>query len=75
MGTTIVYWGSVGVMAKKMETTIVYWGLCNANGNENVNYDSTPQKIPSSPKPSTYPPCNLPESQEPETPESLNPEP
>ena len=26
METTIVYWGYVGIMEKKMETTIVYWG-------------------------------------------------
>ena len=26
METTIVYWGYIGIMAKKMETTIVYWG-------------------------------------------------
>ena len=23
--TTIVYWGFIGIMEKKMETTIVYW--------------------------------------------------
>ena len=23
---TIVYWGYIGIMEKKMETTIVYWG-------------------------------------------------
>ena len=26
METTIVYWGNIGIMKKKMETTIVYWG-------------------------------------------------
>ena len=26
METTIVYWGYIGKMEKKMETTIVYWG-------------------------------------------------
>ena len=26
METTIVYWGDMGKMEKKMETTIVYWG-------------------------------------------------
>ena len=26
METTIVYWGYIGTMEKKMETTIVYWG-------------------------------------------------
>ena len=26
METTIVYWGNIGIMEKKMETTIVYWG-------------------------------------------------
>ena len=26
METTIVYWGYIGIMEKKMETTIVYWG-------------------------------------------------
>ena len=25
METTIVYWGNIGIMEKKMETTIVYW--------------------------------------------------
>ena len=27
METTIVYWGYIGIMEKKMETTIVYWGF------------------------------------------------
>ena len=26
METTIVYWGYIRIMEKKMETTIVYWG-------------------------------------------------
>ena len=26
METTIVYWGYIGIMEKRMETTIVYWG-------------------------------------------------
>ena len=26
METTIVYWGYLGIMEKRMETTIVYWG-------------------------------------------------
>ena len=27
METTVVYWGSIGIMEKqKMETTVVYWG-------------------------------------------------
>ena len=26
METTIVYWGYIGIMGKKMETTIVHWG-------------------------------------------------
>ena len=26
METTIVYWGCIGTMEKRMETTIVYWG-------------------------------------------------
>ena len=26
METTIVYWGYIGIMEKKMKTTIVYWG-------------------------------------------------
>ena len=26
METTIVYWGYIGIMEKKMETAIVYWG-------------------------------------------------
>ena len=25
METTIVYWGYIGIMEKKMDTTIVYW--------------------------------------------------
>ena len=24
---TIVYWGNIGIMEKKMETTIVYWAI------------------------------------------------
>ena len=27
METTIVYWGFIGIMEKKMEATIVYWGF------------------------------------------------
>ena len=36
METTILYWGYIGVMEKKMETIILglYWG----NGKENGNY-------------------------------------
>ena len=26
METTIVYWGSIGIVEHKMETTIVFWG-------------------------------------------------
>ena len=26
METTVVYWGYIGIMEKKMETTIVHWG-------------------------------------------------
>ena len=26
METSIVYWGNIGMMEKKMETTIAYWG-------------------------------------------------
>ena len=26
METTIVYWGYIGIMEKKMESTIVHWG-------------------------------------------------
>ena len=26
LGTTIVYWGYIGIMENKMETTTVYWG-------------------------------------------------
>ena len=26
METTIMYWGSIGIMEKNMETTIMYWG-------------------------------------------------
>ena len=36
--TTIVYWGSIGIMEKKMETTIVYWGYNRDNGKWNGNY-------------------------------------
>ena len=45
METTIVYWGYIGIMEKKMETTIVYWGFIRVilglywyNGKENGNY-------------------------------------
>ena len=37
METTIVYWGSLGIMEKKMETTVLL-GLCRDNGKENGNY-------------------------------------
>ena len=40
METTIVYWGHIGIMEKKMETTIVYWGYIGENGKENGNYYS-----------------------------------
>ena len=26
METTIVYWGNIGIMDKKMESILVYWG-------------------------------------------------
>ena len=26
MEATVVYWGYIGIMEKKMEATIVYWG-------------------------------------------------
>ena len=26
METTILYWGYIGIMEKKMESTIIYWG-------------------------------------------------
>ena len=29
METTIVFWGYIGIMEKKMETTIVFWGYQN----------------------------------------------
>ena len=32
METTIVYWGSIGIMEKKMETTVVYWGYIGLDG-------------------------------------------
>ena len=32
MGTTIVCWGSIGIMENKMQTTIVYWGFYWDNG-------------------------------------------
>ena len=27
METTIIYWGHIGIMEKKMETAIIYWGF------------------------------------------------
>ena len=27
METTVVYWGFISIMEKKMETTIVYWNI------------------------------------------------
>ena len=38
METTIVYWGYVGIMEKKMETTISILGLYRDSGKENGNY-------------------------------------
>ena len=32
METTIVYWGYIRIMEKKMETTIVYWGYIRIMG-------------------------------------------
>ena len=34
MEITIVYWGYIGIMEKKMETTIVYWGYIGIIENE-----------------------------------------
>ena len=39
METTIVYWGYIGMMEKKMETTSIL-GLYKDNGKENGNYYS-----------------------------------
>ena len=39
METTIVYWGYIGIMEKKMETTILGLGFSD-NGKENGNYYS-----------------------------------
>ena len=39
METTVVYWGYIGIMEKKMKTTVVYWGYIGImNGKENGNY-------------------------------------
>ena len=40
METTIVHWGCVGIMEKKMETTTVILGLYWDNGKENGSYHS-----------------------------------
>ena len=40
METTIVYWGYIGIMEKKMETTRVYWGCIGIMEKENGNYYS-----------------------------------
>ena len=32
METTVVYWGYIGIMEKKMETTIAYMGSYGDNG-------------------------------------------
>ena len=40
METTIVYWGSLGIMDKNMETTIVCLVLFLDNEKENGNYNS-----------------------------------
>ena len=34
METTIVYWGYIEIMEKRMETTIVYWGHIGIVENE-----------------------------------------
>ena len=40
METTIVSWGYMGILEKKMEPTIVYWGYgkCMEAGKQNANY-------------------------------------
>ena len=39
MEITIVYWGHIGILEKKMETTILYYvGLYGDNGKEHGNY-------------------------------------
>ena len=40
MEATIVCWGYIGIMEKKMEATIAYWGLYGDNGKENGSYYS-----------------------------------
>ena len=40
METTIVYWGNIGIMEKKMETSIVYWGNIGIMEKINGNYYS-----------------------------------
>ena len=49
METTIVCWGYLGIMEKKMETTIVCWGYLGDNGKENGNYYSMLGLLLSSP--------------------------
>ena len=34
MDTTIVYWGYLGIMEKKMDTTVVYWCYIGLEANE-----------------------------------------
>ena len=38
MEATIMYWGYIGIMEKKMEATIMYWGYIGNNGKENGSY-------------------------------------
>ena len=40
MKTTIVCWGYIGIMEKKMETTIVCWGYIGIMEKQNGNYSS-----------------------------------
>ena len=40
METTIVYWGHIGIMEKKMETTIVYWVDIGIMEKDNGSYIS-----------------------------------
>ena len=37
METTILYWGYIGIMEKKMETTIIYWGYTGIMEKSNGN--------------------------------------
>ena len=38
METTILYWGYIGIMEKKMEATILYWGYIGIMENKMETY-------------------------------------